>query len=195
MKPQLTLYILAAGLSLAAAPATFGQAKTALNRPGAAVAAKPATAPDVYTATSRMPAHATFTMALDTSGLSEDLQGRGPYTIFAPSDPAFEALPAGLFPFMLKEDDKGTLKKMMATHVVKARLDAAKILKDIKAGGGKASYRTLSGARITLSKDDTGRVIIIDDKGEIAHIGAHDLKQSNGLIHVIDKVLIPQEFN
>ena len=194
MKTPHYIYLLAGALCFSAAPAAFGQAKTAPPRPGTHAAAV-TTRPDVLTATSQMPAHATFAMAIDTSGLAEEIQGRGPYTVFAPSDAAFQALPAGLFSFMLKEEDKGTLKKMMATHVVKAKLDAAKILKDIKYGKGKASYRTLSGAHITLSKDDTGRVIITDDKGEIAHIGAHDIKQSNGLIHVIDKVLIPQQFN
>jgi len=134
--------------------------------------------------------HTTLVAAVKAAGLVETLSGAGPFTVFAPTNEAFAALPAGTVDTLLKPENKATLTKVLTYHVVAGDITAADLLKDIKQGGGKASIKTVSGDSLTFSKDAHG-VAITDDKGNVAHVTIANVKQSNGEIHVIDKVLMP----
>lgn len=134
--------------------------------------------------------HTTLVAAIKAAGLVDTLSGPGPFTVFAPTNEAFAALPAGTVDNLLKPENKATLTKILTYHVVAGNVTAADLLKLIAAGGGKAVLTTVEGGTLTASKDATG-VAITDEKGDVAHVTIADVKQSNGEIHVIDKVLMP----
>jgi uncharacterized surface protein with fasciclin (FAS1) repeats len=135
--------------------------------------------------------HTTLVAAVKAAGLVETLQGAGPFTVFAPVNAAFEALPEGTVPTLLKPENKGTLTAVLTYHVVAGRLNAKDIEKMIKRGGGKAMLKTVQGAQLTATKSgDT--IVIADAKGGMAKITTANVNQSNGVIHVIDRVLLPQ---
>ena len=134
--------------------------------------------------------HTTLVAAVKAAGLVETLKGKGPFTLFAPTNAAFAALPAGTVDTLLKPESKPTLTKILTYHVVSGKIDAAELVKEINAGKGKATLKTVSGGTLTASlvgKD----VIVTDEKGGIAHVTIADVYQSNGVIHVVDKVLLP----
>ena len=134
--------------------------------------------------------HTTLVAAVKAAGLVDTLEGKGPFTVFAPTNEAFAALPAGTVDTLLKPENKATLTKILTYHVVPGNITSADLLKDIKQGGGKATLKTVEGDSLTFSKDAKG-VAITDDKGNVAHVTIANVKQSNGEIHVIDKVLMP----
>jgi uncharacterized surface protein with fasciclin (FAS1) repeats len=134
--------------------------------------------------------HTTLVAAVKAAGLVDTLSGAGPFTVFAPTNEAFAALPAGTVDTLVKPENKATLTKILTYHVIAGDLTSADLLKDIKQGGGKAEIKTVEGDSLTFSKDAQG-VAITDDKGNVAHVTIADVKQSNGVIHVIDKVLMP----
>jgi uncharacterized surface protein with fasciclin (FAS1) repeats len=134
--------------------------------------------------------HTTLVAAVKAAGLVDTLSGAGPFTVFAPTNEAFAALPAGTVDTLVKPENKATLTKILTYHVIAGDLTSADLLKDIKQGGGKAEIKTVEGDSLTFSKDAQG-VAITDDKGNVAHVTIADVKQSNGIIHVIDKVLMP----
>ncbi len=134
--------------------------------------------------------HTTLVAAVKAAGLVDTLSGPGPFTVFAPTNEAFAALPAGTVETLLKPENKATLTKILTYHVVPGNITSADLLKDIKQGGGKATLKTVEGDSLTFSKDAKG-VAITDDKGNVAHVTIANVKQSNGEIHVIDKVLMP----
>lgn len=134
--------------------------------------------------------HTTLVTALKAAGLVETLQGKGPFTVFAPTNKAFEKLPAGTVEGLLKPDSKKALTGVLTYHVVAGNIDAAAVLKAIKSGNGKATLTTLNGATLTATlKGD--KVILTDSKGAQSVVVATDLMGSNGIIHVIDSVLLP----
>jgi uncharacterized surface protein with fasciclin (FAS1) repeats len=110
--------------------------------------------------------------------------------VFAPTNEAFAALPAGTVDTLLKPENKATLTKVLTYHVVPGKVSAADVLALIKKGGGKAVVKTVEGDSLTFSKDAKG-VAITDDKGHTGHVTIADVNQSNGVIHVIDTVLLP----
>ena len=135
--------------------------------------------------------HSTLVAAVKAADLVATLQSAGPFTVFAPTNAAFAKLPAGTVEFLLKPENKATLAKILTYHVVAGNLDAAAVLKAIKDGKGKVTLKTVSGGTLTASIKD-GKVILTDEKGGIATVTATDLKAGNGVIHVIDAVVLPK---
>ena len=135
--------------------------------------------------------HTTLVAAVKAAGLVDTLKGPGPFTVFAPTNEAFAALPAGTVDTLLKPENKATLTKILTYHVVAGKLSAAKLEKMVKAGGGKAMLTTVSGDMLTVTTDG-GHVMLTDAKGDMATVTIANVYQSNGVIHVIDKVMLPQ---
>jgi uncharacterized surface protein with fasciclin (FAS1) repeats len=133
----------------------------------------------------------TLAAALGAAGLVETLKGAGPFTVFAPTDAAFAKLPAGTLEKLLKPENKAQLVQILTYHVVAGNLDAAAVLKAIKDGKGKVKLTTVSGGTLTASLKD-GKVILTDEKGGFATVTATDLKAGNGVVHVIDTVVMPK---
>jgi uncharacterized surface protein with fasciclin (FAS1) repeats len=136
-------------------------------------------------------AHTTLVAAVKAAGLVETLKGKGPFTVFAPTNDAFGKLPAGTVETLLKPENKGMLTGILTYHVVAGKLDAKAVGAAIKAGGGKAELTTVAGGKLTASVEN-GKVKITDAKGNSAYVTAADLNASNGVIHVIDSVLLPK---
>jgi uncharacterized surface protein with fasciclin (FAS1) repeats len=135
--------------------------------------------------------HTTLVAAVKAAGLVDTLKGPGPFTVFAPTNAAFAALPAGTVDTLLKPENKGTLTTVLTYHVVSGKWDAAALAKMIKDGGGMASIKTVSGGTLT-AKSSGGKIMLTDEKGGTANVTIADVYQSNGVIHVIDKVLLPK---
>jgi uncharacterized surface protein with fasciclin (FAS1) repeats len=135
--------------------------------------------------------HTTLVAAVKAAGLVETLKGAGPFTVFAPTNAAFAKLPAGTVDTLLKPENKATLTKVLTYHVVPGRLSAADIAAKAKASGGKATFTTVQGETLTASKDKKGGWWLTDAKGGKAKITTADVFQSNGVIHVVDTVLMP----
>jgi uncharacterized surface protein with fasciclin (FAS1) repeats len=137
------------------------------------------------------PAHTTLVAAVKAGGLVEVLQGAGPFTVFAPTNDAFGKLPAGTVESLVKPEAKATLVKILTYHVVAGNLDAAAVVKAIEAGKGSAKVKTVSGGTLTASLKD-GKVILTDENGNTSTVVAADLKAGNGVVHVIDSVVLPK---
>ena len=134
--------------------------------------------------------HTTLVAAVKAGGLVETLQGAGPFTVFAPTNAAFAALPAGTVDTLLKPENKNTLDKILTYHVVPGRLDSGMLDRQIAMGGGKAVLKTVQGEPLTLQGSGKD-LIVTDEKGGSAHITIADVYQSNGVIQVVDRVLMP----
>ncbi|MDP3492793.1 MAG: fasciclin domain-containing protein [Hyphomonadaceae bacterium] len=134
--------------------------------------------------------HKTLVAAVKAAGLVDTLSGPGPFTVFAPTDAAFARLPAGAVDGLLKPDMKATLQKVLTYHVVAGRMIAADISKAIQAGGGKATLTTVAGGTLTASMMGN-MIMLVDAKGNMSHVTIGDVMQSNGVIHVVDSVLMP----
>nr|WP_295770207.1 fasciclin domain-containing protein [Rhodoferax sp.] len=135
--------------------------------------------------------HTTLVAAVKAAGLVETLKGTGPFTVFAPTNAAFAALPAGTVDTLLKPENKGTLTTILTYHVVAGKFDAAAISKMIMDGKGMASIKTVSGGTL-VAKTNGSKIMLTDEKGGMATVTIGDVYQSNGVIHVIDKVLLPK---
>jgi len=135
--------------------------------------------------------HTTLVAAVKAAGLVDTLKGPGPFTVFAPTNKAFAALPAGTVDTLLKPENKGTLTSILTYHVVPGKVDAAALKKMIKDGGGTASLTTVAGGTLT-AKTQGGKVTVTDEKGGTATVTIADVYQSNGVIHVVNKVLLPK---
>ena len=134
--------------------------------------------------------HTTLVAAVKAAGLVDTLKGPGPFTVFAPTNEAFAALPAGTVDTLLKPENKPTLTKILTYHVVPGKLTAASLLKMIKAGKGKAELKTVEGDSLTATTANK-KVFITDAKGNKALVTIPNVMQSNGVIHVVDHVLLP----
>lgn len=135
--------------------------------------------------------HTTLVAAVTAADLVATLQSAGPFTVFAPVNTAFDKLPAGTVPTLLKPENKALLTKVLTYHVVAGNIDAAAVVKAIKDGNGKAVLTTVSGGKLTASVVD-GKVILTDENGGTATVTATDLKAGNGIVHVIDGVVLPK---
>ena len=134
--------------------------------------------------------HTTLVAAVKAGGLVDTLSGPGPFTVFAPTNEAFAALPAGTVDGLLKPESKPTLVKVLTYHVVPGRLTAQDLMKAVSDGGGKATLKTVEGDALTvMQKGD--HLTVTDDKGGVATVTIGNVYQSNGVIHVVDKVLMP----
>lgn len=136
------------------------------------------------------PDHKTLVAAIQAAGLVETLQGEGPFTVFAPTDAAFEVLPSGTLETLLMPENKEKLAGILTYHVVPGMSMASDVVKAIGDGGGKAEFTTVNGATLTAMMQGEN-VILEDAGGNKATITTTDIKSSNGVIHVIDTVLLP----
>ena len=136
--------------------------------------------------------HTTLVAAVKAADLVEALQGAGPLTVFAPTNAAFEMLPAGTVDNLLKPENKAALQGVLKYHVVAGKFNAKDVLKLIKDNGGKATIPTLAGGKLYASLDDQGGVWIWDENGGKAKVTIADVNQKNGVIHVVDHVLLPK---
>ena len=170
-----------AALFAIAAIALTTTAMPALAAPTANIVATAAATPDL----------STLVTAVKAAGLVDTLSGKGPFTVFAPTNEAFAKLPAGTVETLLKPENKDTLVKILTCHVVGAKAMAADVQKMVMDDGGKHVIETLGGCKITAEVKD-GMVTLTDETGGVATVTIADVVQSNGVIHVIDKVLLPK---
>ena len=135
--------------------------------------------------------HTTLVAAVTAAGLVDTLKGPGPFTVFAPVNAAFDALPAGTVDTLLKPENKDMLTKILTCHVVPAKAMSDAVTKMVMDDGGAHKVKTVGGCELTL-KADGGKVTVTDENGGVANVTIADVEQSNGVIHVIDKVLLPK---
>jgi uncharacterized surface protein with fasciclin (FAS1) repeats len=136
------------------------------------------------------PIHKTLVAGVKAAGLVDTLNSAGPFTVFAPTDDAFAKLPAGTVETLVKPENKDTLVKILTYHVVAGRISSKQLAAMIKKGGGKATLKTVQGEDLTATMSG-GKIMLTDAKGGMATITTADVFQSNGVIHVIDTVLMP----
>ena len=134
--------------------------------------------------------HTTLVAAVKAAGLVDTLEGPGPFTVFAPTNEAFAKLPAGTVDTLLKPENKDQLVKILTYHVVAGKVSSKELVKLIKSGGGKAMLKTVAGGTLTASLQGS-KVVLTDEKGGKATVTIADVYQSNGIIHVVDAVLLP----
>ncbi|HTA24884.1 MAG TPA: fasciclin domain-containing protein [Terriglobales bacterium] len=135
--------------------------------------------------------HTTLVAAVKAAGLVETLESPGPFTVFAPTNEAFAKLPAGTVDTLLKPENKAMLTKVLTYHVVSGRLSASDLKKQIKAGNGTAELTTVEGGKLWASLQDGNHIVLKDEKGGTAIVTIPNVFQSNGVIHVIDSVVLP----
>ncbi|MGV3489996.1 MAG: fasciclin domain-containing protein [Devosia sp.] len=135
--------------------------------------------------------HTTLVAAVQAAGLVETLKGAGPFTVLAPTNEAFAALPAGTVDNLLKPENKDQLTKILTCHVIPAKALSTDIVSMVEADGGEHKVETVGGCELTLKAAD-GKVTITDENGGVANVTIADVIQSNGVIHVIDAVLLPK---
>jgi uncharacterized surface protein with fasciclin (FAS1) repeats len=135
--------------------------------------------------------HTTLVAAVKAAGLVETLEGKGPFTVFAPTNEAFAALPAGTVDNLLKPENKAMLVKILTCHVVAAKALSTDVMAMVKSDGGQHVVDTVGGCKLIL-KSDGKMVTVTDESGGVANVTIADVIQSNGVIHVVDKVLLPK---
>jgi uncharacterized surface protein with fasciclin (FAS1) repeats len=135
--------------------------------------------------------HTTLVAAVKAAGLVDTLAGKGPYTVFAPTNAAFEKLPKGTVETLVKPESKQMLTGILTYHVVPGKLSGADLAKQVKDGGGKAMLKTASGGQLTVMDAGGGKLSVTDAKGGKSMVTIADVNQSNGVIHVVDTVLMP----
>src|ERR1700751_5479109 len=135
--------------------------------------------------------HTTLVAAVKAAGLVETLEGTGPFTVFAPTNEAFDKLPAGTVDTLLKPENKAALTKILTYHVVAGRLSASDLMKKIKDGNGSAQLSTVEGGKLWVMVHDGKHIMLKDEKGGTALVTIANVFQSNGVIHVIDSVVMP----
>lgn len=134
--------------------------------------------------------HTTLVAAVKAAGLVDTLKSAGPFTVFAPTNAAFDKLPAGTVDTLLKPENKAMLTKVLTYHVLSGKFDSKAIAKQIKAGGGKAQLKTVSGGTLWAWMDGN-KLVLKDEKGGTSTVTIADVYQSNGVIHVVESVLLP----
>jgi uncharacterized surface protein with fasciclin (FAS1) repeats len=135
--------------------------------------------------------HTTLVAAVKAAGLVDTLKGPGPFTVFAPTNEAFAKLPAGTVDMLLKPENHASLVKILTYHVVAGRFSTEELRKMIKAGHGTATLKTVSGGSLTLIMNGADNITIKDEKGDVADLTISNVYQSNGVIQVVDTVLLP----
>lgn len=136
--------------------------------------------------------HTTLVAAVKAAGLVETLKGKGPFTAFAPTNAAFAKLPAGTVDTLVKPENKATLTKILTYHVVPGKYDFMALSNAIKKGNGKAELPTASGGKLSFMMNGMHNIVVSDEKGGMANISTYDVYQSNGVINVVDTVLMPK---
>ena len=136
------------------------------------------------------PDHTTLVAAVKAAGLVDTLAGTGPFTVFAPTNAAFNKLPAGTVETLLKPENRAMLQSVLTYHVVPGRMTAADLMAAIRAGGGQARLTTAQGAALT-ARMMGGQIMLVDAKGGMSHVTQANVMQSNGVIHVVDTVVMP----
>ena len=136
--------------------------------------------------------HTTLVAAVQAAGLVDTLQGPGPFTVFAPTNAAFDKLPAGTVQTLLQPANRGALTQVLTYHVVAGRLSADDLAQRVRAGGGRAMLTTVEGANLTVTQN-AGHIIITDARGDMSTVTISNVNQSNGVIHVVDTVLLPPQ--
>jgi uncharacterized surface protein with fasciclin (FAS1) repeats len=134
--------------------------------------------------------HTTLVAAVKAAGLVDTLEGPGPFTVFAPTNEAFAKLPAGTVDTLLKPENKDMLTKILTYHVVAGRISASDLRKEIRAGNGEASLKTVSGGTLIATMQGD-HIVLKDEKGDMSTVTISNVNQSNGVIHVVDTVLLP----
>jgi len=135
--------------------------------------------------------HTTLVAAVKAAGLVDTLSSAGPFTVFAPVNKAFAKLPKGTVDTLLKPENKGMLTGILTYHVVAGRLSAQDLADKVDAMGGKAELKTVAGGTLIIKRAGKSHLTVTDEKGDVAHITISNVFQSNGVIHVIDKVMLP----
>ena len=136
--------------------------------------------------------HTTLVAAVKAAGLVDTLKGKGPFTVFAPTNAAFDKLPDGTVEMLLKPENKGTLTQVLTYHVVAGKYDSKKLMSLIKKGGGRATLKTVSGGTLTASMNGMNGISLMDEKGGTSMVTTANVYQSNGVIHVVNTVLMPR---
>ena len=181
--------LFAAILLASAAPCSRRPCPT---RPSAS-AARPCSRPRPSSANAVNSAdHTTLVAAVKAAGLVDTLNGPGPFTVFAPTNEAFGMLPAGTVQTLVKPENKAMLTKILTYHVVAGNYDTNKLRALILAGNGTATLNTVSGGKLWLMMNGSSNITVKDEKGDVADITISDVRQSNGVIQVVDHVLLPQ---
>jgi uncharacterized surface protein with fasciclin (FAS1) repeats len=135
--------------------------------------------------------HTTLVAAVKAAGLVDTLEGPGPFTVFAPTNEAFAKLPPGTVDTLIKPENKPTLVKVLTYHVVPGRMTAVALMKAVKDGEGEAHLKTVAGEDLIVKQAGPGKLTVTDSKGDVAMVTIADVLQSNGVIHVIDTVMLP----
>lgn len=135
--------------------------------------------------------HTTLVAAVKAAGLVETLSSKGPFTVFAPTNAAFDKLPAGTVQTLLMPENKDMLTKVLKYHVVAGKYDSKKLMQLIKKGGGQAMLKTVSGGMLTARMNGMNGISLTDEKGGTSNVTTANVYQSNGVIHVVDTVLMP----
>ncbi len=135
--------------------------------------------------------HTTLVAAVKAAGLVGTLEGKGPFTVFAPTNEAFAALPKGTVDTLLKPENKDKLVKILTCHVVAADAMSKTVARMVKEDGGEHDIKTVGGC-VLKAKESMGKITLTDENGGVAHVTIADVKQSNGVIHVVDEVLLPR---
>lgn len=178
-------------LLLVAASMTFAAVATAFAQDNPMVGGSPMMRTmDIIDNASKSADHTTLVAAVKAAGLVDTLKGAGPFTVFAPTNAAFEKLPAGTVEMLLKPENKAMLTKILTYHVVAGRMDSKAIAKAIKKGKGTATLKTVSGGTLTATMAGND-LILRDEKGGTSRVTIANVYQSNGVIHVVDTVLMP----
>jgi uncharacterized surface protein with fasciclin (FAS1) repeats len=180
------LFALALTASLISAPAAAHQhgshaRPAAAQTGGETIVAKAASLPDF----------STLVAAVQAAGLVDTLNSAGPFTVFAPDNAAFGRLPAGTVDTLVQPANRATLTRILTYHVVAGRITASDVVNAVRAGGGSATLTTVAGVPLTARYDSHGRLVLVDATGGQSRITATDISQSNGVIHVIDRVVMP----
>lgn len=136
--------------------------------------------------------HTTLVAAVKAAGLVPTLKGKGPFTVFAPTNAAFDKLPSGTVETLLKPENKTMLTKVLTYHVVAGKYDSKKLMQLIKKGGGSATLPTVSGGQLTARMNGMNGITLTDEMGGSSNVSTADVYQSNGVIHVVDTVLMPR---
>jgi uncharacterized surface protein with fasciclin (FAS1) repeats len=190
MSKRFTLIAAAAAIALTASVATPYAAESAEKTVMVGGAAMYPTKNIVQNAVNSKD-HTTLVAAVKAAGLVDTLSGPGPFTVFAPTNEAFAKLPAGTVDDLLKPENKGMLTKVLTYHVVPGRMTALNLMKAVKDGEGAAKLKTVAGEDLWVKQAGPGKLTITDSKGDVAMVTIADVLQSNGVIHVIDTVLLP----
>ncbi len=180
------LIALALSAAIVATPAVAHQ-HNSHGRP----AATQATGETIVAKAASLPDFSTLVTAVQAAGLVDTLNGAGPFTVFAPTNAAFDRLPAGTVTTLVQPRNRAALTRILTYHVVRGRLMASDVVNAVRAGGGRATFTTVAGVELTARYDSPSRLVLEDATGGTSRITSTDVTQSNGVIHVIDRVVMP----